>query len=133
MSTPSDKSVESVSGTSPSVTLEDTASSAWRFGPPPDVSAQHVTIPPNTSYGRWMRDVRARSVSPRPRRTILSSSLSVAQQRAQTTEWKAESALSSAGIIADWTIRTQSTAEDAIAEVRVVREEVSSHMAEISR
>ena len=46
-------------------------------------------------------------------------------------EWKAESALSSAGIIADQTICTQSTAEDAIAEVRAVRKEVSSHMAEI--
>ena len=42
-----------------------------------------------------------------------------------------ESVLSSARIIADRTIRTQSTTEDAIAEVRAVREEASSRMTEI--
>ena len=46
-------------------------------------------------------------------------------------QWKAESALSSAGIIVDQTIRAQSTAKDAIAEARALRTEVSSRMAEI--
>ena len=79
-----------------------------------------------------MRDARAHSVSPRPRRAV-SPSLSVAQSRARTAETKADAALSCAGMIADQTIRAQATADDAIAEARAVRGEVESRMMELTR
>ena len=68
-----------------------------------------------------MRDTRPYSVSLRQRR-VVSPSLSVAQLCALTAERKADTALSSAGRIADQTIRAQSVADDAIAEARAVRE-----------
>ena len=42
-------------------------------------------------------------------------------------------AISSAGRIADQTIRAQSPAKDAIAEARAVRKEVESRISELSR
>ena len=84
MSSPS-VSVKSVTVSSPKatdVTLEDTASSILAEGAPPGVTVQWLTNTPNASFEQWMRDVRTRSVSPQPRRTILPSKLSVAQRRA---------------------------------------------------
>ena len=79
-----------------------------------------------------MKDARPRSVSPRQRR-VVSPSLSVVQLRAQTAERKADTALSSAGRIADQTMRAQSVTDDAIAEARAVREEVESRISELSQ
>ena len=79
-----------------------------------------------------MRDTRTRSASPRPRR-VISPSLSVAQLRVWTAEQKAATALSSAGQIAGQTLRAQSTAEDAIAEARAVREEVALCISDIAQ
>ena len=58
--------------------------------------------------------------------------LSIAQQRAWTTEQRAETALSGVEVVADRTRRAQSVAEDAIAEARSVHAEVSSRMAKVA-
>ena len=144
MSTPSDQA--SVSATSPSTRhedIEDIALSVQGMGVPEIVTVQSVhsnappsppRIPvsaPNTMFSRRMRDTRARSVSPRPRRAV-SPSVTIAQLRARTAEWKADTAQSFAGQIADQTVRAQSTAEDAIAEARAVREQVESRIADMS-
>ena len=102
------------------------------MGAPPGVTVQFVSNSPNTVFDQWMRDNRTRSISPRPRR-VISPSLFVAQLRAQTAEQKADIALTSTGQIADQTIRAQSTADDAIAEARAVREEVESCISELMR
>ena len=146
MSTPSDQA--SVSATSPSrhhEDIEDTASSVQGMGEPEIVTVQSVhsnvspspprqvaVYSPNSVYSRRVRDARARSVSPRPRR-VVSPSVTIAQLRARTAEWKADTAQSFAGRIADQTVRAQSTAEDAIAEARAVREQVESRIADMSR
>ena len=57
----------------------------------------------------------------------------MAQLRARIAEWKAGTALSSTGRIVDQTICAQSTADDAIAEARAVREEVQSRISELLR
>ena len=146
MSTPSDQA--SVSATSPTTRpddIEDTASSIQGMGEPEVITVQSVhsnaspSSPrrivfsaPNTVYSRRMRDTRSRSVSPRPRR-VVSPSVTIAQLRARTAEWKADTAQSFAGRIADETVRAQSTAEDAIAEARAVREQVESRIADLTR
>ena len=146
MSTPSDQA--SVSATSPTTRhedIEDTASSVQGMGEPeivvvqsvhsnapPSSPRQIVVNAPNTVFSRQMRDTRSRSVSPRPRR-VVSPSVTIAQLRARTAEWKADTAQSFAGRIADQTIRAQSTAEDAIAKARAVREQVESRIADMSR
>ena len=79
------------------------------------------------------RNVRARSASPQPRRTVSPIALSVAQQRARTAEQRAETALSGVEVVAERTRHAQSVAEDAIAEARSVRAKVSSQMAEIAK
>ena len=112
--------------------VEDTASSVLATGPPPGVTVQWLTNTPNATFDWRMRDARSRSNSPRPRR-VVSPSLSVAQQCARAAELKADSALSSTGRIVDQTIRAQSTADDAIAEVRAVRGEVESRLTELTR
>ena len=61
------------------------------------------------------------------------TSLSVAQCRARTAELKAESAYSGVGVIVDQTLRARAVAEDAIAEARSVRKEVSSKIAEVTK
>ena len=124
MSSPSG-SAKSVMVSSPKATdatLEDTASSILAEGTPPGVMVQWLTNTPNASFEQWMRDVRTRSVSPRPRRTISPSKLSVAQRRAQIAEQKAESAFSGVGMVADQTRYAQSIAKAAIVEVRSVRD-----------
>ena len=62
---------------------------------------------------------------------MVSPSLSVAQLRARTAEQKVDTALSSAGRIADQTMRAQSVANDAIAEACAMREEVESQLSEL--
>ena len=100
-------------------------------GVPPGVTVQWLTNTPNTAFTRRMRDIRSRSVSPRPRR-VVSPSFSVAQSRARTAELKADTALSSVGRIAEQTIRVQSAADDAIAEARAVHGEVESRIADLT-
>ena len=137
MSSPSEtQSVKSVTVSSPlatETTYEDTASSVQGTGPPPGVVVTFVPDAPNTSYQRRMRDVRAHSASLRLRQTISPSGLSVAQRRAQIAELKAESAFSRVGVVADQTRHAQSVAEVAIAEARLVRDEVSSRTADIAK
>ena len=146
MSTPSEKG--STSATSPparSDEFADTASSVQGTGAPPILTVQEVRMDappsppqqilplvPNATFDRWMKDTRLRSVSPRPRR-VVSPSLSVAQMRARTAEWKADTAISTVGQIADQTIRAQSTADDTKAEARAVREEVESRISALPR
>ena len=117
MSTPSEKG--STSATSPptrSEDIADTASSVQGTGVPPVVTVQDVymnappsppmrvvPVVPNTVFGSRMRDTHSCSISPRPRR-VVSPSLSVVQMRARTAEWKADTAISSTGQIADQTI-----------------------------
>ena len=135
MSSPSG-SVKSVTVSSPKATdatLEDTASSILAEGAPPGVTVQWLTNTPNTSFEQRMRDVRMHSASPRPRRTISPSKLSVAQRRAQIAEQKVESAFSGVGMVADQTRYVQSVAEAAIAEARSVRDEVTLRMAEVAK
>ena len=137
MSSPSEtQSVKSVTVSSPlatDATYEDTASSVQGTGPPPGVVVTFLPDAPNTSYQERMRDVRARSASPRPQQTISPPGLSVAQRRAQIADLKAESAFSGIGVVADWTRHAQSVADAAIAEARSVRDEVSSRIAEIAK
>ena len=101
------------------------------MGAPPGVTVQWLSNTPNAAFDRRMRDTRTCSISPRPRR-VVSPSLSVAQSRARTAEWKADIALSSAGQIADQTIHAQSVADDAIAEARAMREEVESRLSDLA-
>ena len=145
MSTPSDKG--SNSATSPptrSDELADTASSVQGMGAPPIVTVQEVpmNVPPsppqqifplvpNTMFDQRMRDTRLHSISLWLQQAISPSS-SVTQLRTRTAEWKADTAISSTGRIADQTIRAQSTAKDAIAEVRAMRKEVESRISELS-
>ena len=131
MSSPSEKSVTVSSPAAAEDAYEDSASSTWRMGPPPDVTVQFISATPNVAYQRRLRDVRARSASPRPRRTILPIGLSVVQQHARTAEQKADSAFSSVGVVANQTRRAQAVAEAEIAQVRSVRDEVSSKLAEV--
>ena len=125
MSSPSESSPEqSVTVSSPVAadgTIVDSASSARRMG-----------APPNVTYETRLSDVRARSASPRLRRTISPVSLSVAQQRARTAEQKASSALSGVEVAVDQTRRAHTAAESAILEARSVRAEVTSKIAEIA-
>ena len=101
MSSPSEtQSVKSITVSSPQATdatYEDTASSVLAEGAPPGLMVQWWTNTPNTAFNQQMKDARLRSVSPWPRRAISPSKLSVAQQRAQIAEQKAESAFSGAG------------------------------------
>ena len=85
---------------------EDTASLAQGMGPPPGVTVTVLSTSPNAAYQNKLRDVRARSASPRPQRAILLIGLSMAQLHAQTVEQKVESAFSSVGIVADQTRHT---------------------------
>ena len=103
------------------------------MGPPPGVEVTFFPEAPNTSYERWMGDVRACSVSPWSQRTISPSKLFVAQRRAQIAEAKAESAFLGVGVVADQTRHAQSIAEAAIAEARSVRDEVLSKIAEVAK
>ena len=112
---------------------EDSASSTWRMGSPPDVTVQFLSAAPNVAYQHRLRDVHARSASPRPRRTISPIGLSVAQQRARTAELKVDSAFSGIGVVADQTRHAQAIAEAAIAEAQSVHEEVSSKIAEVAK
>ena len=135
MSSPSG-SVKTVTASSPKATdatLEDTASSILAEGAPPGVTVQWLTNTPNASFDQWMRDVCTRSVSPRPRRTISPSKLSVAQRHAQIVEQKAESAFSGVGMVANQIRYAQSVMEAAIAKARSVRDEVASRMAEVAK
>ena len=135
MSSPSG-SVKSVTVSSPKATdatLEDTASSILAEGAPSGVTVQWMTNTPNAAFEQRMGDVRARSVSPRPRRTISPSKLSVAQRRAHIVEQKAESTFSGVGMVMDQTRYAQSIAEAAIAEARSVRDEVASRMEEVAK
>ena len=73
-----------------------------------------------------------RSVSPRPRQ-VVSPSTSVAQLRARTAEWKADTAISSVGRVVDQALHAQSTADNAIAEEHSMREQVESRIADLTR
>ena len=135
MSSPfgSAKSVTVSSPKATDATLEDTATSVLAEGAPPGVTVQWLTNTPNAAFEQRMGDVRARSVSPRPRRTISPSKLSVAQRRAQIAEQKAESAFLGVGVVADQTCYAQSVVEAAIAEARSVRDKVASRMEEVAK
>ena len=149
MSSPSETSpTRSVTVSSPLATnaeYEDTASSTHgtgppqvitvqdvRMGSPPSAPQQIVLAAPNTVFTSRARTVRARSVSPRPCRTITPTELSVAQQRARTAELKADTAYSSVGMVAEETRRVKNVAEDAIAEARSLRSEIESKMGEVA-
>ena len=137
MSSPSEHSPErSVSVSSPAAadsTMEDTASSILAEGAPPGVTVQWLTNTPNSAFAQRMQAIRLRSVSPRPRRTVSPSRLSVAQQRARAAEEKAESAVSGVGVVADQTRYARSVAKAAIVEARSVRDEVTSRIAEVAQ
>ena len=135
MSTPSEHGSGSVTTPLPPLQSDegqDTASSVLAVGTPPGVMVQYVPDAPNTAFTRRMRDARPRSMSPRQRR-VVSPSLSMAQLRARTAEQKADTALSSAGRIADQTIHAWSVADDAIAEALAMREEVEPRLSELSQ
>ena len=91
-------------------TIVGSTSPTRRFGPPPGVTVQHISVPPNVAFHARQSNVCARSASP--------IALSVAQQRARTAEQRAETALSGVEVVADRTKRAQTVAEDAIAEAR---------------
>ena len=148
MSTPSEKS--SRAATSPPAQhddIEDTASSSVQgTGAPPIVTVQEVNarapptsprpvvppVHPNTVFAQRTSSIRSRSVSPRPR-WVVSPSLSVAQLRARTADQKADTAMSSVGRIADQVLHARTTADDAIAEARSVREQVESRIADVTK
>ena len=135
MSSPSANSPEtSVVVSSPNAadsTREDSASSTRRFGLPPGVGVQYVSMPPNATFESGRRSVRTRSVSPRPRRTISPSSLSVAQQRIRTAEQKADTAISGVEDVASWVEHARRVAEDAIASSRTVQADVQAKISEV--
>ena len=124
---------------------EDTASSAQGTGAPPIITVQEVTArappgppqtvnvshAPNTVFSQRTSSTRSRSVSPRPRR-VVSPSLSVAQLRARAADWKASTAISSVGRVADEVLRARTAADDAIAEARSVREQVEARIADVT-
>ena len=149
MSSPSETSpTRSVTVSSPlaaNAEYEDTASSTHGTGPPPFVTAQEVRmgsppsapvqitpVAPNTVFSNRANTVRARSASPRPRRTVTPTELSVAQQRARTAEMKADTAYSGVGMVAEETRRVRSVAEEAIAEARSLHAEIESKMGEVA-
>ena len=128
MSSPSE-SVKSVTVSSPKATdatLEDTVTSVLAEGAPPGVTVQWLITTPNVAFEQRMRDVRPRSASPRLRRTVSPSRLSMAQRRARIVEQKAESAFSGVGMVADQTRYAQSVEEAAITEAWSVHDEVAS-------
>ena len=149
MSSPSENSpTRSVTVSSPlaaDADFEDTASSTHgtgplplptvqevRIGSPPSAPQQITSAAPNTVFSSRSSTVRARSASPRPRRTITPTGLSVAQQRARTAELKADTAFSGVGMVAEEIRRVKSVAEDAIAEARSLRTGVESKMGEVA-
>ena len=113
--------------------MEDTASSILAEGAPPGVNVQWLTNTPNSAFAQRMQAVGMRSISPRPRRIVLPSRLSVAQQRARAADEKAESAVSGVGVVADQTRYARSIAEAAIAEAQSIRDEVTSRIAEVAQ
>ena len=137
MSSPSEHSPERSVSVSSLVagdsTMEDTASSILAEGAPPGVTVQWLTNTPNSAFAQRMQAVHMRSISPRPQWTVSPSRLSIAQQRAQAAEEKAESAVSGVGVVADQTRYMRSVAEAAIAEARSVRDEVTSRIAEVAQ
>ena len=136
MSSPSENSPDlSVVVSSPHAadsTVEDTASSTRRFGVPPGVSVQHVSMPPNAAFERGRRTVRTRSASPRLHRTISPSSLSVAQQRARTAEQKADTAISGVEDVASRVEHARRVAEEAIASSRTVHADVTAKLSDVA-
>ena len=82
----------------PVVTIQDVHMNA-----PPSPPIRVVPVVPNTVFGSRMRDTRLRSVFAAAASGGLAS-LSIAQMRARTAEWKVDTAISSAGQIADQTI-----------------------------
>ena len=114
---------------------EDTASSAQGTGAPPMITVQEVTAhappsppqtvtlshAPNTVFSQRTSSTRSRSVLPRPRR-VVPLSLSIAQLRARTAKWKADTVMSSVGQIADQAFHARAATDDAIAEAPSVRE-----------
>ena len=108
--------------------LEDTASSVRGMGAPPGVTVQWLSHTPNTAFGQRMRDVRSRSVSPRPRR-VISPSLSLAQFHVRESEHAAATAVSGVDQVADETRLAREIAESAIVEVRSVHGAVESRVA----
>ena len=129
--TRSQDSVHASSQYAAETALEDTASSVRGMGAPPGVTVQWLSHTPNTAFGRRMRDIRSRSVSPRPRR-VISPSLSVAQFRAREAEHAAATAISGVDQVAGETRRTCEIAESAIAEARSVHGAVESRVAALS-
>ena len=103
-----------------------------QIGSPPSAPQQIIPAAPNTVFSSRARTVRARSASPRPRRTVTPTELSVAQQRARTAEMKADTAYSGVGIVAEEMRRVRNVAEEAIAEARSVRTGVESKMGEVA-
>ena len=136
MSSPSENSPEtSIVVSSPHAadsTVEDTASSTRRFGSPPGVSVQYVSMPPNATFESGRRTVRARSASPRPRRTISPSSLSVARQRVRAAEQKAETAISGVEDVASRIEHARRVAEEAIASSRTVQADVTARLSDVA-
>ena len=146
MSSPSETSpTRSVTVSSPlaaNAEYDDTASSTHgtglptvqyvQMGSPPSAPRQVTPVAPNTTFASRAGTVRARSASPRPRRTITPTELSVAQQRARTAEMKADTAYSSVGAVAEETRRVKTVAEEAIAEARSIHAEVTSKMSEVA-
>ena len=129
--TRSQDSVHASSQYAAETALEDTASSVRGMGAPPGVTVQWLSHTPNTAFGRRMRDIRSRSVSPRPRR-VISPSLSVAQFRAREAENAAATAISGMDQVAGETRRAREIAESAIAEARSVHGAVESRVAALS-
>ena len=127
------------------VEMEDTASSTHgtgalplptvqevRMGSPPSAPQQIYPAAPNTVFSSRAYTARVRSASPRPRRTVTPTELSVAQQRARTAEMKADTAYSGVGMVAEEMRRVRNVAEEAIAEARSVRTGVESKMGEVA-
>ena len=136
MSSPSENSPEtSIVVSSPHAadsTVEDSASSTRRFGSPPGLGVRHASVPPNATFESGRRTVRARSASPRPRRTISPSSLSVARQRALVAEQKAETAISGVEDVASQIEHARRVAEEAIASSRTVHADVEAKISDVA-
>ena len=84
---------------------------------------------PNVAYLQGMVAARARSISPKVRRSPSPLGLSIAQRHTQLVEQSATTALSGMGRIEQETCRICEMVEATTAETRSIRGEVDSHVA----
>ena len=109
--------------------LSDTMSLVHHVGQLPGGSSTVMSRAPNVAYSRVMAAARARSTSPRLRRSQSPLGLSVAQRCARLAEQTALTAIFGVGRVEAETHCVHEMVEATKAEAKSVRGEVESHVA----